>query len=393
MGDDLNYTEVQSNTILLNKSNDTGNVNGSISVDFVNDVKTTVPLLKPGHIKYDNIDYYYNSETKRFESSESTYYFEIASYYLDLEEQPKLYSELYLYKNDEYLTLNQINAYNNDLSIFENWIYENEYAKPIEYVLDKSISYFDINVFGNNESHIRFNGHEQNTSGGIVVLDENGKLSKEIYNGITVNDTGLIGKGTEEEPLKIKYGKGLLQDNDGISINPNDLIFLQELTIGNEQNHITFSNSGIQLNDYFLNECNGLVKLDANGYIIDDCLLKLIEITFNEQIYQIIGGIYTIFNNPISSLKLRTEFNTDNYLNFNKYGYIRFICGSEDINIEFPIQAKLIGTIPTFELNKVYLIKYLRNEFEISQITKLQLSDDYVIMPRCYINYRFWRNI
>lgn len=241
----------------------------------------------------------------------------------------------------------------------------------------------DIQISGmGDDSFIRFNNNDQNTPNGLVVLDENGKIPTEIYNGIITNDTNLIGNGTEEQPLQLKYGKGIVS-NDGLSINPNDLIFDQEFTIGNERTKIKFSGNGeLQLNNSLLNQPNGLVKLDANGYIIDDCLLKLIEIdNFNEPKYQISGGTYTVFNNPISSLTLKTEYNMDNYPNFNKYGYIRFICGSEDINIEFPIQIKIIGTIPIFELNKVYLIKYLRNEFEISQITKLQLSNDYIVLP------------
>ena len=178
-------------------------------------------------------------------------------------------------KSQSYYNQNIINgiiSFNNN--IFDHITSELDDTKPI-------ILYFDFNSYSgiqNFESHIRFNGHDQNTSGGIVVLDESGKIPTSSYD---------IPK--ESDPI--------------FSANSGQFVQLSSANILGDN----FTISGdLKLNGYSLNSPSGLVVLDENGKIpLSRIEVKNSVITQNNYTIDYLSGdIFNISSNSDGSLDI-----------------------------------------------------------------------------------------
>ena len=125
-------------------------------------------------------------------------------------------------------------------------------------------------------SGIEYDGRIQNSSGGLVVVGEDGKIPSSLYNagGLTSISvgSGLSGNGTSSSPLVVDLSN---YQSTAISlISPEFGIYGSSIIIGTgTSNNIYLNyeddapNSNIYVNNHALNTAGGLVLLGSDGKI------------------------------------------------------------------------------------------------------------------------------
>lgn len=282
----------------------------------------------------------------------------------------------------------------------------------------------DINISGDtNQSIVGLNGHLQNTSGSFVILDEQGNLPSGLTeNLIKSNQANSVTSGFNlnyiENTKQTNYSVDNIGFHDDVDMNKTyNIISISgismhyntegyddyteispgEISIGaaNMPEQLGFSynvDDGLKLNGNSTNTPSGLAVLDQNGFIIDNQLLQVKVNDYGQEglptEYEISGGIYQCFtigddeeSAQFTQLTLTTPNGDEHYTNENKYGFIRFYCGSDIMSLGFPPKARLLNIPTKFKSGNLYLIKYLKNTFEIFEMIALEISDDYVVGP------------
>lgn len=431
----LPTSEISNSKIYLNTENNSLNYYSNDNwISFSTNLKnfnnqSICPEMPIGYFLGDGVPFYFDHHDS---INNETYYYPI-------NKEMVFY---FVLKYDVY-TPSQIDIYHKDGSSMDDpWIINNgdlnditpvhmSGFESIKFVAQEdSISYFNINMSTSGESHICFNGHDQNLANGIVVLDEQGNLpSSSTENLIKSNQSNSVTSGFNLNFIEnniennIDHIKQTIYSANNISFydildiyRKYNIISISGISIADylvdgPENHINISpekielyhdnesyfsfsiNNGLRLYGHSTNTPSGLVVLDQNGFIIDDQLLqvKVNDYTQEKELpteYEISGGIYQCFTiiddegqAQFTRLKLTTPNNDEHYTNENKYGFIRFYCGSDLISLEFPPKARLLNIPSKFKSGNLYLIKYLRNTFEIFQMKSLEISDDYIIGP------------
>ena len=270
IGNDIQNSQIQPNKIFSQLSGSSCSISGSTSINY------SYSLIPPFNVLSGYISVNFGSNNKR-------------NYFYDENEK------IFKCEDDNGQTLFEFVEVNgtsgilfgtNDSTVAEGyftkidlsdltWVNGGENPELFEYKLydiPSAVSYFDINLSSslqNLESHIRFNGHDQNTSGGIVVLDKNGKIPSSSYdipnipvgaNNINLNDYLPLSTYTEQSGL-------FLQNEKTISITkiPSDEVLFLELEYSNDP---TFTQNTIISSTYKIAENDSRFKVfDGNNYI------------------------------------------------------------------------------------------------------------------------------
>ena len=120
-------------------------------------------------------------------------------------------------------------------------------------------------------SGIEYDGHIQNSSGGLVVVGEDGKIPTTLYNQGTTDLSNYRGRVIINSSEYIT-----INSTNPISIGDNSNLYLSTLVAKlSSPSNVSLEGTDLQWNGKGLNTSNGLVKLDTNGKIPSSILPEL----------------------------------------------------------------------------------------------------------------------